>query len=172
MKMKLFLSAVIAAIPFLFGRADAAGSKVLHAFNGNDGNEPTWLLEANDGTLWGVTFLGGGSGLGDGVLYKIDRARNFTVVHTFTDRPDGSLPNKLIQASDGTIYGLSASGGANFGGTVYKVSTTGSYSILHSFNPVTEGSGPSHLIQASDGFFYGTAGVAGIPDPNCSNHEP
>lgn len=152
--------------------AHATGSRVLHSFNGTDGNEPTWLLEGSDGTLWGVTFLGGSNGLGNGVLYKVDRRGTFTVVHNFLDTPDGSLPGKLLQASDGTIYGLTASGGTKFGGTVYKVTTTGAYSVLHSFDPSTEGSGPNHLIEASDGFFYGTTSIAGMPDRNCSNREP
>jgi uncharacterized repeat protein (TIGR03803 family) len=101
-----------------------------------------------------------------------DRSGIFSIVHTFTDTPDGSLPSKLIQASDGTIYGLTASGGAKFGGTVYKVNAAGTYSVLHPLKPVSESSGPTHLIEGSDGFFYGTTGIAGTPDPKCSNHEP
>src|SRR5450432_1175365 len=90
--------------------ATAASFNILHSFTGPDGNEPAWLLEARDGTLWGVTFVGGSSGLGNGVLYKIDPSGTFTLVHTFTDAPDGSLPGRLIQARDGMIYGLTPSG--------------------------------------------------------------
>ncbi|HEX4668062.1 MAG TPA: choice-of-anchor tandem repeat GloVer-containing protein [Chthoniobacterales bacterium] len=168
----LTLIATAAILSCFALNASGTSSRVIHAFNGADGDEPTWLLETSDGTLWGVTFLGGGGGLGNGVLYKIDRRGTFSVVHTFTDSPDGSLPGKLIQASDRTIYGLTAGGGANFAGTVYKVTTAGAYSIVHSFNSTTEGSGPNHLFQSNDGFFYGTTSSGGIPDPACPNHEP
>jgi len=61
-----------------------------------------------------VTLLGGTAGFGNGVLYKIDSGGTFTLVHTFIDAPDGSLPGRLIQARDGTIYELTPSGGTNF----------------------------------------------------------
>src|SRR3954467_2380923 len=153
-KQNPYLIAVITLVigaQFLWlSKAGGAGFNILHSFDGADGDEPTWLVQANDGTLWGVTFLGGGGGLGNGVLYKIDRGGTFTVVHTFTDTPDGSLPGRLNRASDGTIYGLTLSGGTNSAGTVYKITTTGVYSVLHSFDPLTEGSGPNQLFQSSD----------------------
>ena len=76
--------------------AQAGKLKVLHAFQETDGDEPTWLLQASDGTLYGVTFRGGSPGLGNGVLYKVDRAGTFTVIHTFTDTPDGSIPPDTV----------------------------------------------------------------------------
>ncbi len=50
------------------GIASAVGINILHSFAGPDGNEPTWLLKARDGTLWGVTLVGGSAGVGNGVL--------------------------------------------------------------------------------------------------------
>jgi len=160
-----------AALGSLLAALETASFRLLHAFSGLDGDEPTSLLQTNDGTLWGVTFLGGSTGLGSGLLYKIDRGGIFSVVHTFTDSPDGSFPGKLIQARDGTIYGLTSSGGTKFGGTIYHIDLAGNYSVLHSFNPTIEGSGPSSLIESTDGFFYGTASDSGNPDSACPNHH-
>jgi uncharacterized repeat protein (TIGR03803 family) len=151
--------------------AQAGKLKVLHAFQETDGDEPTWLLQTSDGTLYGVTFRGGSPGLGNGVLYKIDRAGTFTVIHIFTDTPDGSSPSRLIQASDGTIYGLAASGGSSSAGAIYRIDTAGNYSILHSFNGTSEGNGPLFLMEAKDGFFYGTTSFGGNPAPGCVNNH-
>lgn len=60
---------------------------------------------------------------------------------------------KLIQGSDGFLYGISSSGGANNSGTLYKVSTAGVESIVYSFTSNNYG---NSIIQGSDGNFYGT----------------
>jgi uncharacterized repeat protein (TIGR03803 family) len=145
-------------------------SRVLHAFRGTDGDEPTFVIQRRDGSVWGVTFLGGGTGLGSGVLYSIASGR-FSVVHTFTDTPDGSLPSRLIEASDGLLYGLTASGGPSSNGTVYTVDRAGAYRILHGFSGGADGSAPNDLIETSPGTFYGTTSQGGNPDV-CPNHEP
>ena len=150
--------------------AQAGQLRILHSFQETDGDEPTWLLQASDGTLYGVTFRGGSPGLGNGVLYKVDRAGTFTVIHTFTDTPDGSIPSRLIQASDGSIYGLAASGGSHSAGTIYRIDSAGTYSILHSFNGTSEGDGPTFLMQATDGFFYGTTSFGGTSAGCVNNH--
>ncbi len=171
MKLKstplIFLILIVALLSCWTTVADA---KILHSFSGPDGNEPTSLLKTEDGTLWGVTFLGGSAGVGDGVLYTIDRAGTFTIVHTFTNTPDGSEPGRLIRGSDGSIYGLTGFGGANSSGTVYRVDLAGNYSIVHSFNGTTEGANPNFLMQASNGFFYGTTSTNGTAPASCANH--
>ncbi len=149
-----------------------ASFRVLHLFSGADGSEPNYVIQRNDGTVWGVTFLGGVGALGNGVLYRIDTDGSFNVVHEFADTPDGSLPARLIQARDGTIYGVTLSGGARAGGTIYKVDLAGNYSVLHSFNPATEGSSPDFLVQVNENLFYGTAGSDGMPAAGCPNREP
>jgi uncharacterized repeat protein (TIGR03803 family) len=151
--------------------ADGSKLKILHEFQRSDGDEPTFLLRTADGTLYGTTVLGAGADFGKGVLYKIDSGGNFSLVHIFTDTPDGALPGRLIQAADGSIYGLTPAGGAHSGGTVFRLDNTGTYSLLHSFDSPSEGSGPNFLIQASDGRFYGTNSAGGVPAPDCINHH-
>lgn len=172
-KSTAFVSLLIGAIMLSLSAAvaTAASFNILHSFNGSDGNEPTGLLQAKDGTRWGVTFLGGDGVIGNGVLYKIDGNGVFTVVHKFAGSPDGALPGRLIQAADGTIYGLTSSGGSLSAGTVYRIDLAGNYSVIHSFNTSTEGSGPNFLLEGSTGFFYGTTSTNGIPDPDCPNNK-
>jgi uncharacterized repeat protein (TIGR03803 family) len=72
----------------------------------------------------------------------------------------------LLQASDGTFYGTTRSGGAfgAFGdGTIFRMDASGTLTTLHSFNRDRgDGAAPEGpLIEASDGFFYGTTGQGG-----------
>ena len=70
--------------------------------------------------------------------------------------------SRLLQASDGELYGVSAYGGASDQGYVYRVSrSTGQITHLHDFN-YQDGSHPrGALIQASDGYLYGTTESGG-----------
>jgi uncharacterized repeat protein (TIGR03803 family) len=70
-------------------------------------------------------------------------------VHAFSDKPDGATPGKLIQARDGSTYGVTALGGTNSAGTIYRVDTAGNYTLLHSFNGASEGKTPDFLMQAA-----------------------
>jgi uncharacterized repeat protein (TIGR03803 family) len=83
-----------------------------------------------------------------------------TVLHSFgATSGDGLLPNAgLTQASDGSLYGTTARGGAFGAGTVFKITTSGAEMVLHSFSVLAaDGVSPeAGLIQASDGILYGT----------------
>lgn len=164
---KFFAAALLSTSALLPLSAHAAPGDltVLHNFQRSDGDQPGWLLRTAGGTLYGVTALGGdGNQTGLGVLYRIDAAGNFSVVHAFSDTPDGAIPNRLFQASSGMIYGFTATGGTHAGGTVFTIDGAGTYSVIHSFDPNTEGAGPNWLVERPDGSFYGTnsdQGVAG-----------
>src|SRR5207253_1194789 len=77
---------------------------------------------------------------------------------------DGANPyfGRLLQPSDGFLYGTTPGGGTYGTGVVYRLDTSGNFAILHAFNN-TDGAYPyGPLIQATDGLFYGTTsgGVA------------
>lgn len=157
-------------------KVSAAGVyTLLHSFSGGtgDGANPYGkLVQAMDGNLYGVTYMGGT--LNVGTVYKITTAGAETVLHSFGavatngTYADGRFPRSgLIQASDGNLYGTTYSGngpGLNFGyGTVYKITTAGAETVLYSFgtnanDAVHPGSG---VIQANDGNLYGTTIDAG-----------
>jgi len=66
---------------------------------------------------------------------------------------------KLIQGSDGYLYGISSSGGSNNYGAFFKVSTTGVETIIYSFTSYNYGN--SSITQGADGNFYGTSSYGG-----------
>jgi uncharacterized repeat protein (TIGR03803 family) len=150
-------------------KLDPSGNEtVIHTFEGNsDGREPEWgnLLVDRAGNLWDTTVYGGEGSLGLGVVYKISKTGEETIVHRFAGGPDdGEEPQAgLIQDADGTFYGTTAAGGSGpFGdcGTVYHLSKSG-LSILHSFIG-TDGCQPTGgLVMDAAGNMYGTTTTGG-----------
>ncbi|MGO9245912.1 MAG: choice-of-anchor tandem repeat GloVer-containing protein [Verrucomicrobiia bacterium] len=88
----------------------------------------------------------------------------FTVLHTFTNQPDGYGPAAgLVRGSDGYLYGTTESGGAstNCGvgigcGTVFRIDANdgSQFQILHSFDN-NDGRTPECILVESNGWFYG-----------------
>ena len=90
-------------------------------------------------------------------------ARTESVLYTFTGPPDGSAPySALVRDGKGSLYGVTAAGGANRQGTVYELSATkgGGWTetVLHSFAANgTDGYDPgSGLTFDAAGNLYGT----------------
>jgi uncharacterized repeat protein (TIGR03803 family) len=88
-------------------------------------------------------------------------AQTFTTLHSF-DYTDGQYPYAgLVQATDGSLYGTTTTGGASGSGTVFKITPAGKLTMLHSFDN-TDGANPfAGLVQATDGNFYGTTYYGG-----------
>ena len=129
------------------------------------------LLQAANGDFYGTTPQGGANGLG-GTIYKITPSGALTVLYNFCSPgagvcPDGSIPQGVIQATDGDFYGITDGGGDYEAGTIFKITPGGKLTTLYNFcsqSPppkCTDGEGPTGLIQASDGAFYGTTTVGG-----------
>jgi uncharacterized repeat protein (TIGR03803 family) len=152
---------------------------VLHAFTKNDGAYPSSLIHATDGDFYGTTSAGGGGGCGGiisptppgcGTVFRMTPGGTVTVLHAFTSGTDGAGPVSVIQATDGSFYGTTSSGGTtgstgtSGSGTVFKITASGTVTILHAFvGDASDGAFPSSLIQATDGNFYGTTGAGGGP---------
>ena len=145
-------------------KVDGAGTlTTLHSFGGgSDGGSPfAGLIQASDGSFYGTTYSGGVSNAG--TVFKMDGAGTLTTLHSFSGRSDGGNPHAgLIQASDGSFYGTTSTGGAFGFGTVFKMDSAGTLTTLHSFSAGSDGGSPyAGLIQASDGRFYGTTSTGG-----------
>jgi uncharacterized repeat protein (TIGR03803 family) len=151
-------------------RVEADGTRtVLHEFDGTDSANPvSELVEVDDGSLYGTT---GSSGVvflpvvGHGTIFRVDPATGmFTTRYRFSG-PDGSNPlGRLIQGTDGLIYGTTVSGGAFGRGTVFSLDAAGTLTTLHHFTG-TDGRLPgAGVIQGLDGRLYGTTWLGGALD--------
>jgi len=85
-----------------------------------DGSSPNGLIQASDGNFYGVTQAGGvnacnydGSDFGCSTIFRLTPGGTLTTLHTF-DGSDGTDPiDKLVQGSDGALYGVTVIGGTN-----------------------------------------------------------
>ncbi len=100
---------------------------MLYAFKGTtDGYSPqSSLVMDSAGNLFGTTPFGGDlrcgdSGEGCGVIFEINAAGRFKVLHTFTAIPGGEYPQHLTLDDKGNIYGLAAEGNAG-AGVIFKL---------------------------------------------------
>src|SRR6185312_4798557 len=154
----VFKCATSGTLTTLYNLNDTNGANCLINTNFYCGS----LIQATDGTLYGMTPYGGASGHGFGTIFKCSTAGVFGTIHIMGSTPIGFNPQEsLIQASDSNVYGLTNCGGTYGAGTVFKYSTAGALTTLVSFND-TNGGGPlANLVQASDGNFYGTTGGGG-----------
>ena len=141
-----------------------AGTVVLGAGVGG-GAGPGGLVQGTDGNFYGTT---GGGAYGGGTVFEITAGGTLTTLYSFclqTACADGSGPNGLVQATDGSFYGTTSGGGANGGGTVFEISAGGKLTTLYSFcfqTACADGSSPvGALVQATDGNFYGTTNGGG-----------
>ena len=149
-------------------RLDFTGQEtVLYSFQGNPGGEyPDGPLVHDElGNVYGTTSGGGASSCDlCGVVFKLDRGGNETVLHTFTGTPDGAYPYAgLIRDTSGNLYGTTWAGGStaciDLGcGTVFKIDAGGNETVLHAFSGGSDGAVPRQkLIMDASGNIYGTA---------------
>ena len=134
-----------------------------------DGFNPyAGLVQATNGNFYGTTGSGGANGFG-GTVFEITPAGTLTTLYSFCSQPsctDGELPEaRLVEATNGVLYGTTLDGGAYGVGTVFKITTTGKLTTVYSFcsQPgCTDGYDPyAGLVQATNGNLYGTTGSGG-----------
>jgi uncharacterized repeat protein (TIGR03803 family)/YD repeat-containing protein len=118
-----------------------------------EGGTMRGLLQASDGALYGTANGGGDSGFG--TLFKMTLNGTFTVLHSFKgvtgNPPDGIGPEgNLIEASDGSLYGVTYRGGTNDKGTVFRVAPDPA--VSSSTNAATSASARSQKPTTDVGF--------------------
>jgi uncharacterized repeat protein (TIGR03803 family) len=135
----------------------------LHSFDGIDGNCPLGLVQGTNGMFYGTTSEGGVYGAyTDGTVFSITANGTLTTLHSF-DGTDGANPDAgPVQATDGNLYGTTASGALYGYGTVFKITTRGTLTTLHQFQNSPDGAEPSAgLFQGTNGKLYGTTDIGG-----------
>jgi uncharacterized repeat protein (TIGR03803 family) len=90
-------------------------------------------------------------------------AQSYTVLHSFTDTPDGAYPSGGVTIDPkGNVYVTTAVGGSNNQGTVVRISPTGAETILYSFRAAPDGNEPmTRLARDQEGNIYGTTYAGG-----------
>ena len=149
---------------------DGSDFAVLKSFDYDrptDGASPNaGLTEGNDGALYGTTYSGGV--LGGGTVFRLNKdGGGFVVLKHLGDSADGSSPNaRLIEGSDGALYGTTVTGGDLGGGTVFRLNKDGNgFEVLLALGS-SPGSPawPGTLTFGSDGRLYGTSTHGGDLD--------
>jgi uncharacterized repeat protein (TIGR03803 family) len=160
---------------------------MLYMFTGGaDGAEPNSnLVQDEEGNLYGTTQDGGLTcdvaalyGLqGCGVVFKLDRRGNETVLHSFSGGTDGGMPASVTMGPDGNLYGVGSVGGnlncsggwwEGYGcGVLFKLDRSGNETVLHSFDGVPDGAIPFPFLTIDrSGNIYGAAQYGGsVPNP-------
>lgn len=140
----------------------------LHRFLSSEGSV-VWdsLIQGNDGNFYGIITFGGPYGAG-GRIYRATPDGTLTILHDFVYSntydpitgiivaPDGFYPKaRVIQASDGNLYGTTSDGGIYGAGTIYRLTSDGVLTTIHSFSPAEGRASTAPLLQGADGSFYG-----------------
>ncbi|MBL0103629.1 MAG: hypothetical protein IPP51_07680 [Bacteroidetes bacterium] len=117
---------------------------------------------ASNGKIYGTMTQGG---LYDaGLIYSYDiTTSTFTALYHFKGESDGNRPTgSLMQASNGLLYGMTPSGGANSLGVIFSFDiTSGTYTKLYDFAPLSGNRPSGGLIEASNGLLYGMTRFGG-----------
>lgn len=131
------------------------------------GNLLTGLVQASDGNLYGTTFSGGATDYG--TVFRLTLEGEMTILRSFCAGTgpclSGMLPfGRLLQASDGNLYGTNNIDFPCDAGTVYKITLEGELRLVYSFcdQQAENGENPMDgLVQAANGTFYGTTNDGG-----------
>ncbi len=136
---------------------DGTNQALLNEFAAdNPGSKPFGDLIEINGKLYGLTSEGGN--FNKGVIFSFDLAtQQYTKLFDFDGTANGANPKgKLMQASNGLLYGVTSKGGAQDGGVLFSFNTsTSSYSKLHDFTFITGIEPDGGLVEQSPGVLYG-----------------
>ena len=127
-----------------------------------DGNAPAGMVQATDGNFYGVT-IDGGNNHDVGTAFKVTPGGALTTLYDFCSQetcPDGQYPAAIMQASDGNLYGVVATGGNGLG-VFYQLTLGGTMTDLYSFDGSAGRAPGMKLVEGNDGQLYGTAPKGG-----------
>ena len=107
-------------------------------FTGTQGQAPSALIQGFDGDFYGTTQLGGANNSGS--AFKLTSSGTMTTLYSFCSQfgqgfcSDGKAPTDgLVQATNGTFYGTTATGGMDDMGSIFTIDPSGKFTSLYSF---------------------------------------
>ncbi len=142
------------SVPLAGGNPD-----LIAGFSGSNGSGPIGDLLLVDGTLYGVTDVGGASN--DGVVFSLPITGGTPTVLATFNGANGAGPQAGLIVSNDILYGTTDLGGANNMGEVFSLPITGgTVSVLASFSG-TDGKNPEGPLTLQNGILYGNTRVGG-----------
>ena len=123
---------------------------ILHSLDGvNDAYEPSAIIQGVDGNFYGTSH---GPDI-NGQLFKLTPTGRFTVIHAFAF--EEFAINPLLQASNGTLFGVSDTRAG--GQQLFSIAPSGGgFQSFPSFAPLAGVGDVPALIEASDGNLWET----------------
>ena len=124
----------------------------------------TPTLSSNGTTLYGITSLGGKND--NGTIFSITGGI-FKLIHAFTGEPSGASSPKdspILSTDNGTLYGMTNTGGSKNKGTIFKITPTegAEIEVIHSFTgSTTDGAKPYGSLTLSGQYLYGMTSEGG-----------
>ena len=143
----------------VFNHCDTSGvgNGLYHFGLSPTGFRPTGgIIKASDGKLYGATAFGGTNG--NGVVYSVNAdGTNYAVLHQFTESEGYEPSGKLLEASDGRLYGACRFGSSHIG-ILYRINKNGTgFEVIFEFSGATDGYTPvGSLVEDAAGVLYGT----------------
>ena len=140
---------------------------VLYRFTGGtDGMLPTAMLY-HKGTIYGTTWVGGGTGCGNpgcGTVFSVNSTTGAeTILYRFPDpgNHESSLPRSLIYYKN-ALYGATANGGTYSQGSVFSINLkSGTETELYDFTAGPDGAEPGSNLLLMNGLLYGATQYGG-----------
>lgn len=146
----------------IFSITEAGAFTGLYEVGGTDGAQPfAGLIRGDDDALFGTTTVGGRYNLGTVFKVRAD-GTGYEVLHEFARHDGAGVFAGLAKAPDGTLYGVTAYGGASNRGVAYRIGQDGSgFAVLHEFDDVTGAEPQATLLWGPDEALYGVTSVGG-----------
>lgn len=148
-----------------FFRITSTGNftNIVSLYGDTNGFQPEYaMLQASDGNLYGTTTYGGAGynensgSSGGGTVFKFTPEGNFTLLNSFIGTNGFQPMGRLMESSNGNIYGTTALGGQFSRGTIFSISVAGGFQVIHSFDNADGIAPQAGLVEARNGWLYGT----------------
>jgi len=137
-------------------RISATGiQSILYPFTGgNDGGNPSKLIQGGDGNMYGIAEYPNINN-----AFKVTPAGVRNTLFRF-EGTNGRDPSQLMASSDGNVYGTTQDGGIPQAGSIFCINPSGQITNYF-FNGTTTGGRPSQLFEGTDHNLYGVTADGG-----------